>query len=182
MSATATLPAMTSARSVPAPRPVVFLSGRPEPDFVLEQLSAEGPLDLRGARFRTTAHNPQHFANAQVIAATPRLLIDEQVAWEVLVHGRLAQTTNRTSEGNSYPYFTTEDSWAEVLRSPAQNLWQADPLLGLQTTSQARLNLGDQSNRSNEKYLINGKQIHVPQSSGEHWTVGQTLDTLSAFY
>ncbi|MEM7627286.1 MAG: hypothetical protein AAF333_16945 [Planctomycetota bacterium] len=183
MQAIATLPAASAPCSVAGPRPVVFRDGRPEPRLILEQVAAQSPLDLRNARFRVTPDAaPQDFVGAQVTAALSRVLIDEQTVWDVLVHGRLTQRTRHDGEASAHQHMVIEDGWATKLQTTPPYTWQAEAAAGLQSSSQGVRRIGDNRNRSPERYDINGRRVHVPQSPGETWTLGQALDTLSAFY
>ena len=52
---------------------------------------------------------------------------------------------------------------------------------GLSFDPRSRLLIGERANRSRERYTINGRSVYVLEQGGAPWTVGDALDTLSAF-
>lgn len=108
-------------------RPVVLISGAVEPRLIPIEMSVIGPLDQRSATLRfegdITARLIDHWAGSDVTVALPCRLIDGQVRWSVLLHGRLDRGKTRLLSGVDDQVVEVVDRWAALLKNPLAAVW-----------------------------------------------------------
>jgi len=171
-------------RAALAARPVVLIDGVPEPGLSVVEYRAEAPLDTRSAvlavndaslwaRRATLLHRPTELA-------IPHALSDGSPRWEVLARGMLQLLRHDRGAGRDSRVLELEDDWSARLSRPAGTPW-AVTAEGLRADPGAWLRVGDEANRSRERYDINGRSVYVIEPGGVPWSVGEALDALAAF-
>jgi len=185
--ACASLPAAAPAYSRPEHKPIVFVNGIPESRLIARELRVNGPLDRRSAFLAMTSTENtavllEHWRKATITLAMPNRLVDEQVRWPVLVHGRLAGDHDQLSATSDEQILALVDRWDLLLDEPLASIWwQTDEGLLFDEVESAVMRIGDGANRSELAWTIAGEQVHVFQNDGQLWTLGTALTAVSAF-
>lgn len=184
MSALSAVGVGAMAGATTAARPVVLIDGVPELGLSVVEYRADAPLDARRAvvavsdaslwaRRRTLLHR-------SAVVALPHALSDGSPRWEVLAQGALRLSRRDRWAGVDTRTLELEDGWSARLDRPMGAAW-AVWAQGLRAEPAARLGVGGGANRSHERYEINGRSVYVIEPGGAAWTVGEALDSLSAF-
>jgi hypothetical protein len=168
------------------PKPVVLVDGIPEPRLTVESYSVKGPMDTRSARLSLDLPDNvpgllPRWLCAQVVIAWPMRLVDDQIAWPVLMHGVLKLVASSESAGEKGLWFDLLDNWDALTSKPVDTIWWLNTDGTLIQKPQGVLSIGADKNRSASKFDIDGQQAHVLElGSGLAWTVRSALETISA--
>jgi len=166
MNACASVAAVRVPAAAPLDRPVVLLDGVIEPGLSVERIESAGPLDTRRAVLRVSDAYPhvRHW-----IVARPLRLVDDRVRWRVLVAGHHPRRVDADR-------VELDDAWTDALIravTPAAVGRDGRPV----TQSGGLL----AATRSDGRYLIGERSVHVLQRRGLPWTVRDALESIAAF-
>ena len=210
MTAAATVSPMAIPSTVAAIEPVVLIDGVIEPRLTARQYRAVSPLDRRSALLSTNDRylihsdpptdpdttpeiSPRHlpggvstrvdrWVDSTATVALPVRLVDDQIRWSVLAHGRLTLARVDHSTRADESLLEVTDAWDRLLDEPVAAVWwqTADGLL-YDDTRPAVMRVGSSANRSQQTWPIGDRQaVSVFQEDGRAWTVGSALETLDA--
>jgi len=169
------------------PKPVVLIDGVPEPRLSVDSYSATGPMDSRSSRLLLDLPDGvpgllPRWLCAQVVIAWPMRLVDDQIAWPVLMQGSLKQVEASEAAGERGHWFELIDDWGDQTSKPIDAIWWLNTDGTLIQKLVGEMSIGANSNRSTDRFDIDGQQAHALEAgSGLEWTVKSALETVSAF-
>jgi hypothetical protein len=169
------------------PGPVVLVDGVPESRLVVASYLTEGPMDVRSTRLYIDEPDRvpgvlTHWLGAEVSIELPMRLTDGRVRWAVLLRGELKEVEADEASGERGRWLRLIDTWDDFIARPTQTIWWRNPDGSVIQRDMGSFKVGDKGNRSVGKYIVNGGLVHVIQDgSGLAWTVGDALETISAF-
>ncbi|MCC7408782.1 MAG: hypothetical protein IT442_11970 [Phycisphaeraceae bacterium] len=115
------------------------------------------------------------------VAAAPVRLADQTVRWMVLASGRLSRGGRDLSSRGRSDLFVLEDQWLRGLEEPVGAWWwRTGEGIKELLERRVRLEIGQKSNRSVQRWEIAGRSVHVFQESAEPWTVRTAIEALAA--
>ncbi|MEE9212268.1 MAG: hypothetical protein V3U29_06405 [Phycisphaeraceae bacterium] len=124
----------------------------------------------------------ERWQSASATLALPVRLIDEQVRYAVLAHGKLNRLDADRAAERDETLLELTDQWNDLLDRVLRMVWvQVDTSLIAQESGPAAMKIGDAANRSEQLWPIGSDSVYVLQARGQPWTVGTALATLSAF-
>jgi hypothetical protein len=185
MKACASLPGISVSPVSPDNRPVMLIDGVPAPDLIARRLDSSAPFDRRSGFFAFASSTVSkslvdRVADRTVTLALPSRLVDGQVRWAVLVHGRLNGESQRASANTDLHEIEIKDNWGDVLDRPvAAAWWQTPGGLLFDDSRPALMMVGRSANRSERLWQVGGEDIYVFQESGLPWRVVDAIRTLS---
>ena len=186
MSAHASLPEVGIIPALIDDRPLVLVNGIPEQRLAVSEMRKIGPLDLRSAVLTVLLEKDQkqHFVNTLIgstaTLAQPYRLKDEQIRWAVLVNGKMTVEEKGFSEREDRQVIALKDSWNAMLDEAIHDIWwETNDGLFIDNIRSGVLGTGNNTNRSESLWPINGKLIHVFQENGLPWTVATALETIN---
>lgn len=182
---------------------LVLVDGVPVVELIARQYRQDGATDLRTATLAVATRpsadsgapvEPAELArwlDGEATLALPVRLVDDQVRWSVLVHGRLARVDTQRSSDQDDLLLELSDRWGTLLDQTISTVWWQTPppsgaslpaggTLLFDDTRPAAYEVGQSANRSTQVWKIAGRSIHVFQEDGLAWTVGQVLQSLDA--
>ncbi len=207
MTAAATVSPMTVPAPLDDPPPVVLIDAVPEPRLIARRYTATGPLDRRSALLAaadehllapdalaasSTGNDPEpdtrltdrvdRWIDSTATLAIPARLVDDQIRWTVVAHGRLTRSQTRLSTRADDAMLKLTDRWDALLdQTLAAVWWQTDDGLLFDDTRPAVMRTGSGGNRSHQVWPIGGRpSVHVFQEDGQAWTVGAALEAIDA--
>jgi len=186
MKACASLPAIVDAAYGAVSHPVVLVNGVPEPGLIVREWRAVGPLDRRRALIKVDTVRGVNalagrLAEATVTLASAHRLVDGEVRWAVLLHGRFVGGEVGLAAGDDRHELGLEDFWGLRLEESLRGAWwQTDNGLVFDDKLPAVIRVGRSANRSDRMWWVGGNLVYVFQDGGLPWSVSDALEMLSA--